>query len=74
MLALHTTYDPLIPPSFVNYYAPIAAAAGARQNYTQRFVKGAGHCAFQPEDIWSAFSDLVEWRKTGRRPAVSAGK
>lgn len=74
MLALHTTYDPLIPPSFVNYYATIASAAGSRQNYAQRIVKGTGHCAFRPEDVWNAFSDLVEWRKTGRRPAVSAGK
>ena len=74
MLALHTTYDPLIPPAFVNYYAPLAAAAGSRQNYAQRYVKGEGHCAFQPEDLLRAFSDLVEWRKTGRRPAVSGTK
>lgn len=74
MLALHTTYDPLIPPSFVNYYATIASAAGSRHNYAQRIVKGAGHCAFRPEDVWSAFSDLVEWRKTGKRPAVLTGK
>jgi pimeloyl-ACP methyl ester carboxylesterase len=74
MLALHTTYDPLVPPTLVNSYAPIALAAGSRHNYAQRFVKGAGHCAFRPEDVWNAFSDLVEWRKTGRRPVASAGE
>ncbi len=74
MLALHTTYDPLIPPAFVNDYAPIAVAAGSRLNYSQRFVNGDGHCTFRPEDVWSAFADLVEWRKSGRRPAVSGVK
>ena len=74
MLAVHTTYDPLIPPAFVNYYAPIAAAAGSRQNYAQRFVKGAGHCAFRPEEIWRAFTDLVDWGESGRRPSLSAAE
>lgn len=74
MLALHTTYDPLIPPMLVNSYAPVASAAGSRHNYAQRIVEGAGHCAFRPEDVLGAFSDLVEWRNTGKRPTVLPGK
>jgi len=64
MLAVHTTYDPLVPPWIPNMYATLAPEA----LFVQQYVKRPGHCAITPEETARAFSQLREWKQTGKRP------
>lgn len=68
LLAMHTTYDPLVPPSIPNQYRNIAADAARTDLFVQRYVKRDGHCAFRPEDAVQGFEELRRWRQTGKRP------
>jgi pimeloyl-ACP methyl ester carboxylesterase len=68
MLALHTTYDPRIPPWTLSFYAEQVAEAGFSDNLVQQFVKRDGHCTFSQDEIGRAFDELVTWIHTGRRP------
>jgi len=68
MLALHTTYDPLIPTSTLAFYAEQVAAAGQSQNLVQQYVRRDGHCAFNADEIGHTFDELVQWVHGGRRP------
>jgi hypothetical protein len=45
MLAIHTTYDPLVPPWVPNNYALLAESAGSGDLFVQQYVKHDGHCA-----------------------------
>ena len=66
MLAIHTTYDPLVPPWTPNMYAMIAAQAGKSAFFSQRYVKHDGHCAIMPAEISKGFADLRHWKATGK--------
>jgi pimeloyl-ACP methyl ester carboxylesterase len=69
MLAIHTTYDPLVPVTIPNTYSTIVELAGTQALFVQQFVKHDGHCAIQPAEISRGFSELREWKKNGVRPA-----
>jgi hypothetical protein len=69
MLALHTTYDPRVPPWTLAIYAEQVAEAGFENNLVQQFVKRDGHCTFSQDEIGRAFDELTLWTRTGRRPA-----
>ena len=69
MLALHTLYDPLIPPTTLALYAHQVEMAGFGQNLVQQYVHRDGHCTFSPEDVGKAFDELVTWTHGGARPA-----
>ncbi|HVO98903.1 MAG TPA: DUF6351 family protein [Bryobacteraceae bacterium] len=69
MLAIHTSYDPLVPVSIPNTYATLVELAGTQNLFVQQFVKHDGHCAILPEETSKGFSELVNWKKTGARPA-----
>jgi len=51
MLAIHTTYDPLVPPWVTNMYSILADRADSDQFFVQQYVKHAGHCAIQPRRL-----------------------
>jgi len=68
MLALHTTYDPLIPGWTLTYYAHDVAAAGFETNLVQQYVKREGHCTFTADEVGRTFDELVRWVDTGQRP------
>jgi pimeloyl-ACP methyl ester carboxylesterase len=69
MLALHTIYDPLIPPATLSLYAHQVEMAGAGQNLVQQYVHRDGHCTFTPEEVGRAFDELVQWTHgAGVRP------
>lgn len=72
MLALHTLYDPLVPPATLSLYAHEVEQAGAGENLVQQYVKRDGHCTFSPEEVGRAFDELVEWTHRGTRPAPGA--
>jgi alpha-beta hydrolase superfamily lysophospholipase len=68
MLAIHTTYDPIVPSSAPDTYATRARAAGNPGLFVQQYVEHDGHCAIRPEEISSGFSELLRWVETGSAP------
>jgi hypothetical protein len=70
MLALHTLYDPLIPPTTLSVYAHTVEIAGAGENLVQQYVHRDGHCTFTSDEVGRAFDELVRWTHGGGRPAA----
>ncbi len=68
MLAVHTVFDPLIPPSLLTLYTEMVEAAGQGDHLIQQYVPRDGHCAITPEEIGRAFDELVSWTHGGQRP------
>lgn len=68
MLAIHTSYDPLVPVSIPNTYSTLVDLAGTSSLFVQQFVKHDGHCAILPAEVSRGFAELREWKKNGTRP------
>lgn len=68
MLAVHTSYDPLVPTWVPDYYEVLAEQAGSARNFVQQYVKHDGHCVILPNEMAKAFSELREWKSSGVRP------
>jgi pimeloyl-ACP methyl ester carboxylesterase len=68
-LAVHDTYDPLIPAPTVSLYADQVLRQGFARNFVQQYVPHDGHCEISAEEATLAFDGLVEWRRTGSKPA-----
>jgi pimeloyl-ACP methyl ester carboxylesterase len=68
MLALHTSYDPLVPVTVPNNYQALVDEAGTSNLFVQQYVKHDGHCKILPEEIHKGFSQLREWKSSGVRP------
>ncbi len=68
MLAIHTTYDPLVPPWVPDQYQTIAELGGGASMFVQQYVKRDGHCAFAQQEIAQGFAQLREWKAKGVRP------
>lgn len=79
MLAIHTSYDALVPVNVPNQYQTLADNAGTANLFVQQYVKRDGHCQITPEETARGFSLLREWKSSGVRPpagdqaAVAAG-
>ncbi len=69
MLAVHTTYDPIIPADSVRLYADQVQRAGSGANFVQQYVKADGHCNISGPETMTALQELIEWKHTGKRPA-----
>lgn len=67
-LALHTSYDPLLPGTTLAIYTHQVEAAGFGENFVQQYVHRDGHCAFSPKQVGQSFDELLDWVHTGRRP------
>ncbi|MFN3333971.1 MAG: alpha/beta hydrolase family protein [Caldilinea sp.] len=59
LITLHTTGDEVVPYWHAPIYAQKVAAASSDGFYEHRQVNRFGHCAFQPLEVLSAFSDIV---------------
>ena len=68
MLAVHTIYDPLIPPGLLALYSEMVESAGAADRFVQQYVPHDGHCSITPDEIGHAFDELVAWTHGGPRP------
>jgi pimeloyl-ACP methyl ester carboxylesterase len=68
MLAIHTSYDPLVPVTIPAAYSTLVELAGTSNLFVQQFVKHDGHCAILPEEMSRGFSELRAWKKNGTRP------
>lgn len=69
VLALHTTYDQLVPPSVPGAYSLLARAAGAGDFFVVQYVKHDGHCNFTPAEIEHGFAELRLWKEKGTKPS-----
>lgn len=49
-------------------YLTAVTAAGSSHLLVQRQVDAYGHCEFTPDDIGTAFTDLVLWVQFGIKP------
>ena len=71
-ITLSTFRDPVVPGFHQDAYGDIVTAAGNADRLIQRSVPGTGngygHCTFTPQELASAFSDLVLWAEYGVRP------
>lgn len=72
VLAIHTTYDPLVPPSVPSNYALLARTAGAGDFFVVQYVKHDGHCNITPEEIERGFKELRQWAEKGTMPSAGA--
>ncbi len=68
MLAIHTSYDPLVPVWIPNLYQNTVQNSGTEGLFVQQYVKHDGHCAIMPEEIASGFAELRAWKSSGTRP------
>lgn len=72
VITLHTTIDPLLPPSGTTSYLDAVTAAGRQQQLLRLFTDSrAGHCAFNPEHLLGVISAMRSWLETGVRPSVN---
>ncbi|MBA3974725.1 MAG: alpha/beta hydrolase [Candidatus Solibacter sp.] len=69
LLAVHTTYDPIVPASSPNAYRDLVQLNGKSGLFVQRWVARDGHCTMNAPEIGAAFADLVKWLDSGVRPA-----
>lgn len=69
MLAIHTTYDPIVATSAPDSYAVRARAAGNAGLFVLQFVEHDGHCAITPDETAAGFSELLGWVNSGSAPA-----
>lgn len=68
MLAIHTSYDPLVPVRIPDRYPELAQQSGSQAMFVQQYVKHDGHCAILPAEIAAGFSELRAWKDTGVKP------
>ena len=69
VLALHTTYDELIPAETYKYYEAATQIQGTGHLYRQQYVVSDGHCNFTLEETGQAFDQLLSWIREGEKPA-----
>jgi hypothetical protein len=68
LLAIHTTYDQLVPVRVPDMYPLYVDQAGASNLFVQQYVHHDGHCAILPAEVARGFSELREWTTSGVRP------
>ena len=68
MLAVHTIYDPTIPPTSLSLYDHMVQGAGFGENLVQQYVHHEGHCVIMSDEVGHAFEELVRWTHAGPRP------
>ena len=68
LLAIHTSYDPLVPVRIPDRYPELVEQTGSQTMFVQQYVKHDGHCAILPNEIADGFSELRAWKDKGARP------
>ncbi len=68
MLAIHTTYDPVVPVWIPNVYPALAREARNPELFVQQYVKHDGHCNINAAETGAGFSELLTWVRDGKRP------
>ena len=68
VLAIHTTYDPLVPAAIPNDYSLLTREAGAGDLFVQQYVKHGGHCHITPDETEKGFQELRRWKNAHQAP------
>ena len=68
LLAVHTTYDPLVPAATAAYYDAATRRLGVGDLFVQQYVNRDGHCNITADQTGQAFDELTAWVDQGRRP------
>jgi len=68
MLAIHTSYDQLVPVRIPDMYQGLVEQSGSQALFVQQYVKHDGHCNIQPNEIADGFTELRAWKEKGVRP------
>ncbi len=68
-VTLHTTRDPLVPFWHEQVYHLLAAQRHRDGLLVQQSVNRFGHCEFAAPEVFHAFTGLVTWVNTGKKPA-----
>ena len=55
MLAIHTTYDPLVPVRIPDRYPDWWSNPAPQDMFVQQYVKHDGHCTILPDEIAAGF-------------------
>ena len=74
VLAIHTTYDPIVPPWVPNAYYLLTQKMGTGNLFVQQYVKHDGHCAINNAEVARGFAELREWRNSRTRPSAGANQ
>ncbi|HVT92557.1 MAG TPA: alpha/beta hydrolase [Bryobacteraceae bacterium] len=74
MLAIHTTYDPIVPVSIPNFYQELTTETGSQDLFVQQYVKHDGHCNITPGETAQGFRELREWKNGGTKPPAGAAR
>ncbi len=72
LLAVHTTYDPIIPPQTLEPYADAVERAASEDHFVQQYVKHDGHCNISGPEMAAALGELIRWKRSGTKPAGAA--
>lgn len=70
VIALHTTYDELLPVNNYKYYEEATVINHTNNLYIQQYVVRDGHCWFEDEEVAKSFNQLIKWIKEGERPTI----
>jgi pimeloyl-ACP methyl ester carboxylesterase len=68
VLAVHTIYDPGVPPRLANFYDVTVSLQGCEKWFVHMYVEAEGHCNINPELTGKAFDELRKWADQGVRP------
>jgi hypothetical protein len=69
VIALHTTYDEILPVFNYEYYEHLTEIKFTSDLYVQQYVIRDGHCNFTTEEVADTFDKLLRWIEEGVRPA-----
>jgi pimeloyl-ACP methyl ester carboxylesterase len=68
LLAIHTTYDPLVPAATAAYYDDATRRVGAGDLFVQKYVNRDGHCNITADQTGEVFDELTTWVHQNLRP------
>jgi len=71
VLALHTTYDELVPVDNYRYYETATQIRGTQDLYAQQYVVRDGHCNFTEEETGEVLDKLLLWIREGKKPEIT---
>jgi hypothetical protein len=69
VLSLHGIGDLFVPFSMEQIYAQRVASYDESDLFVSRAIRENAHCGFTQAELQRGFSDLVNWVRTGERPA-----
>ena len=68
VLAVHTIYDPGVPPRLANFYDITVSLQGCEKWFVHQYVESEGHCKISTDLTGKAFDALRNWAVKGVRP------